>query len=254
MKIELMCLATVLYAVLNSNPLFAASQVDPPTVVAPQSASNPAEDAGLAVVVQPLKDTFLQGEPLAIKLTFQNISKEAFRLPNPVNPAPTYYWRLQVTNVATGKTYTGVTTLNGGAAPEPSDFHPVAVAPGETLTTTATLKRYGYLEGALDYKAAHSQLFHQAMAAREANRGSAGIFTGPQLPAGTYKVSVNVHFASIPPLRPNAPERSRAAQERIAADPTPFWKAEDILSNPVEIKIVAAPEASPGQAAKPVHP
>jgi hypothetical protein len=191
---------------------------------------------------------------LTIKLTFQNISKKAFRLTDRVNPAPTYYWHLQVTNMATGITYTGVSTVNGGAAREPSDFHPVAVPPGETLTTTATMVHYGYLEGALDDEAAKNQLFHQAMAAREANRGSAGFFTGPQLPAGTYKVRVNVHFDSIPPLRPNAPERARAAQERIAADPTPFWKGEEILSNPVEIKVVAAAEASPAPAAKPVHP
>jgi hypothetical protein len=224
------------------------------TAQTPPPPSSPAEKDGLTVVLQPLKDTFQLGEPLAIKLTFQNTSKEAFRLPDRVNPAKLNYWQLQLTNVDTGKSYTGVTTLPMGAAPEPGEITPVPVDPGKTLTTTATLKSYGYVEGALDFAAAKHELFQQAVAARGANRGSVGRGpAAPQLPAGTYKASVNVRFASFP-TSPNVPDRIRAAQAQIAASPIPLWKGTTILSNPVEIKIVAPPEASPAPMSPSVQP
>jgi hypothetical protein len=240
--------------VLNSNLVSAAPQAETPTIFALPSASSPAEKDGLTVIVQPLKDTFQQGEPLAIKVTFQNTSKDTFRLPDRVKPAKYNYWQLQFTNVDTGEAYTGVTSMPMGAAPEPGEITPVTVSPGETLTTTATLQSYGYVEGALDYGAAKRALFQLRVAARGANRGNVGRgWVAPQLPAGTYKASVNVHFASFS-TNSNVPERIRAAQAEIEADPTPLWKETTILSNPVKIKIVAAPEVSPSPAATPVHP
>ena len=241
MRIKLISIAMFFCAVLNSTAA-------PPTIVTSPPASNPAEKDGLTVVVQPLKDTFQSGEPLAIKLTFQNTSKEAFRLPDQVNPAKYGRWHLQLTNVDTGKTYTGVTILNGGAAPEPGEIIPVTVAPGQTLTTTATLQRYGYVEGMLDLEAAKNVLFQRGMAARR--RGERYPDTGPQPPAGVYKVSVNVGFATyITYPYPNVPERIRIAQAQIEADSIPLWKGKTILSNPVEIKIVAPTEADTAPAA-----
>jgi len=239
MRIKLICIAMFFCAVLNSTAA-------PPTIVTLPPASNPAEKDGLTVVVQPLKNTFQRGEPLAIKLTFQNTSKEAFRLPDQVNPAKYGRWYLQLTNLDTGKTYTGVTILPTGAAPEPGEITPVTIAPGQTLTTTATLQRYGYVEGMLDLEAAKNVLFQRGMAARRG--GERYPDTGPQPPAGVYKVSVNVGFASYPTY-PNVPERIRIAQAQIEANPIPLWKGKTILSNPVEIKIVAPTEAATAPAA-----
>ena len=224
------------------------------TAQTPPPASSPAEKDGLTLVVQPSKDTFQLGEPLAVNLTFQNTSKEAFRLPDRVKPANYHYWELQLTNVESGKVYSGVTWLPMGAAPEPGEINPVPVAPSETLTTTATLQTYAYVEGALDYGAAKSALFRLATASRGVNRGSGGNDpTRPQLPAGTYKARVYVAFASFPSYA-NVPERIRAAEAAIAANPVPLWKGTNIWSNPVEIKIVAPPDANSAPAARSVQP
>jgi hypothetical protein len=253
MKINLMGLATLLCAVLNSNAVLAAPQVAQTTIAAPPSASTPAEKDGLTVVLEPLTNKFQPGEPLAIKVTFQNTSKEPFRLPDQVNPAKYGYWELQLTNVDTGKVYSGISSLPTGAAPRVGDINPVAVAPGETLATTATLQNFAYVEGALDYEAAKNAYFQMVVASRGANGGGGGNNPPrPQLPSGTYQVRVYVAFASYPTIA--VPERIRAAAAEIAAGPIPLWKEMNIWSNPVEIKIVTAPAANLAPTAAPVHP
>lgn len=115
MKNKLVCFAALLGAVLNSNQAWAASPAETSSRTAPAAASSPAVKAGLTVVVEPTTNQFEQGEPLGVKVTFENTSKEAFRLPDQVKPAKYNYWELQLTNVQSGKVYSGVTWLPMGA-------------------------------------------------------------------------------------------------------------------------------------------
>jgi hypothetical protein len=178
-------------------------------------ASQPVEKDGLAVVIEPTKDTFTSGEALVIKVTYRNVSQQVLRLPD--QPALYNFWYLRLEEVNTHKTYTGGTSLPMGAGGDAKAS--AAIAAGDTLATVVTFQRYGFVEGTLDVAAFDSAKFKLA----QATRGPAGSYSYlPPLPPGTYKVRVDIRF----------PNKTAAD-----GDPTPVWPGKAIESNPVEIKV-----------------
>jgi hypothetical protein len=199
-------------------------------------ASTPAERDGLRVVIQPLKATFASDEPLGLKVTYRNVSKEAFRLRNEIDPAPYGYWVLTIEDVRTGMTYTGASILPSGATPELDSIHPstATLQPGESQSTTVTFQRFGFIEGTLNYQAAKNALFLELGTPPDYR-------TLKPLPLGTYKVSLEIRSFRFTDS-PTAGDVLRAEQERFdravaGNDPIPLWKDYEIESNPVEIVI-----------------
>jgi len=185
--------------------------------------SKPAEKDGLAVVIKPIKRSFMPTEPLVLDVTFRNVSAAAFCLPN--TPALFGEWMLKAANVTTGKTYTGGIFLPGGAAPmtvSPSN----PIAPGEILSLAVTFQyRLNLIEGSLEYDAfqkAAGDAFAKipgplAAAANNKNPGG-GLLT--EFPTGAYSISLIIRF----PNKPNSD-----------ANNTPLWKDDVIATNTVEI-------------------
>lgn len=95
-------------------------------------ASAAAQD--LSVKVQSLRGAITPVEPFILRVTFNNTSAMTFRLPDDVTPASSVLWYIRLQDVNSGSTFTGVSTLPVGAAPEAGEIKPVALQPGENKT------------------------------------------------------------------------------------------------------------------------
>ena len=78
--------------------------------------SEPAEKDGLSVVIVPTKRVFAVWEPLSFSVTYRNVSKHAFRLPD--QPGFYNYWQMNLTKASKDEsketTYTGRSSLPMG--------------------------------------------------------------------------------------------------------------------------------------------
>ena len=120
--------------------------------------SKPVEKDGLSVVVVPTKRVFAVWEPLSFSVTYHNVSKAAFRLPD--QPGYYNYWQMNLTKASKDKgketTYTGKTSLPMGVA---GMVRPTApLEPGKKLTVEVKLDPYTYSEGKWNRAAASKEL------------------------------------------------------------------------------------------------
>jgi hypothetical protein len=166
---------------------------------ADKSVTTGGEKDGLVVVIAPAKRRFTPQEPLSFTVTYRNVSKHAFRLPD--QPGLWNYWQLNLKEMAagkpTGKTYVGKTSLPMGlrVPARPSD----PIKPHKTLSIEVKLSRYKYSAEKWDRRAAATQL-----------------------PPGKYQVTIDIHFPEKP-----------AGEVK----PPPVWEHDSITSQPVEIEI-----------------
>ena len=177
--------------------------------------SEPVEKDGLSVVIVPTKRVFAVWEPLRFSVTYRNVSKHAFRLPD--QPGYYNYWQMNLTKASKDKgketTYTGRTSLPMGLAmpQQPS----AALQPGKTFTVEAKLDSYTYSEGT----------WNRAAASKE-------------LPLGKYKVSFDIRFPAPPAFAfqrgfaPQTPRRRRPTNPcpsgrtiRLRPVPSRSWSA-----------------------------
>jgi hypothetical protein len=233
--------------VLISESAFSASTPNPdnatPMATAIATATSPAEAAdlpltpvikdGLSVLIEPVKQVVSVSGTLVVKVTYRNVSKTAFRLPNQVvfhPPGGAFeadrsgaFWQLTLQESATGKTYASfdnskVEDLIGlGIIVKAS----AVIQPGESLVTMVALDgKQFHLEGQDLQKWPYSMGFIGP---------TGGFFSnvGNYIPTGTYKLIATIRF----PVKP-APDQ----------DSTPLWKDDSIQANPIEITF--APEGS----------
>ena len=138
----------------------------------PPENANENEKDGLSVVIKPTKPSFRPDEPLALKVTYRNVSKDP--LPLPAHPGDfRYAWELQLDNVDTGKSYTGRYKFPSGGYEPPKPTDPIQ--PKQALEEAVEFKMFlfaegKFVEGKWDRTKAHA------------------------LPAGKYKVRVVLRF------------------------------------------------------------
>ena len=177
------------------------------------SPSQPAEKEGLAVVVVPAKRVFVAWEPLSFSVTYRNVSKKAFRLPD--QPGLYNYWQMDPPRRKPTRPIRGEARCQGAwrCRRRPT----AAIEPGKTLSVEVKLTPYMYAAGT-----------------RWTRTGAA-----EELPVGKYQVSFDIHFLTkqfimIPGRHgPGQP----AMQPLTDNDPVPIWPSDSITTSPVEIEI-----------------
>jgi len=211
--------------------------------------SRPIESNGVAFIIKAVKKSFDGNEPLALQITFRNVTAQTIWLPR-------YLQILHLDETATGKHFTGVTARPGGIAglPQPP---PIRLRPHEALASVVTFSNFGFVQEDLSYADARSELGRMA---KELRPDAPGRVPPPQLPPGMYRLAMEVrspdeYRQAIATTLDNAPLcKAQAAaikdgnyeyhddECRINDLPEDFdaallWKDDVLRSNPVELKV-----------------
>ena len=120
-------------------------------------ASAAAQD--LSVTVQSMRGAITPADPFILRVTFNNTSTMTFRLPDDVTPASSMLWYIRLQDVNSGSTFTGVSTLPMGAAPEAGEINPVALQPAENKTVLISMANYAFVPGDMGFQEARNIWF-----------------------------------------------------------------------------------------------
>ena len=186
-------------------------------------ASAAAQD--LSVTVQSMRGAITPADPFILRVTFNNTSTMTFRLPDDVTPASSMRWHIRLQDVNSGSTFTGVSTLPMGAAPEAGEINPVALQPAENKTVLISMANYAFVPGDMGFQEARNIWFPQRTTGKSF-----------QVPAGSYRLRLGIRFNSYP-ARPNLPASIVEAQAAIDRDPVPLWKGQEAMTDEVLIEI-----------------
>jgi hypothetical protein len=210
-----------------------------PYNVPAQSASQPAEAAGLSIIVLPAQPTFLHGQPLVLSVSFRNVSSEAFALPGsmehskyvaPRGPMDSGFalgsWTISAEDVGTGKRHTGGFALPSGALEERPKLFTETLGPGESRTAAFDFRYFAFVEGDYDYKAAGNAIFRQGLRPPEPPDFRS------QLPPGTYRIRLSIQF-----IRPDLPSNYRQALIASYQGSALLWQGPLLTAGPVQVQI-----------------
>lgn len=200
-----------------------------------QPVSQPAEAAGLSVIVRSAQETLTQGQPLAFSVILRNVSSHAFALPASEESSkylarrgllntgfPSGCLTVSAEEISTGKRYTGAPALPSGALAEEPKLSADPLGPGEARTALCDLRYFAFVEGDYDYSTAKNALFQKRL------------FGPPfrQLPPGTYRIRLSIQF-----IRPDLPP---AYNQKLIASyrgSTPLWQGPLLTTVPIQIQI-----------------